>query len=62
MDSKVSLLMDRASNEIFAAQSLKKISESSSLKKEFELSSETSFYSIVIGDYVNVTQISNVLP
>jgi uncharacterized protein (UPF0332 family) len=48
MDSKVRLLMDRASNEIFAAQALKKLSEENLLKKEFELSPDVSFYSSVI--------------
>lgn len=48
MDSKVNLLMDRAENEIFAAQALKKLSEEASLKKEFEFSPSVSFYSSVI--------------
>jgi uncharacterized protein (UPF0332 family) len=48
MDSKVSLLMDRAENEILAAQSLKKLSEEAQVKKEFGFPSDVSFYSSVI--------------
>ena len=48
MDSKVSLLMDRAANEIFAAKALKKLSEEEQLKQEFEFPNSVSFYSSVI--------------
>ena len=48
MDSKVRLLMDRAENEILAAQALKRLSEENSLKSEFNFPISTSFYSNVI--------------
>lgn len=48
MDSRVSLLMDRAENEIFAAQALKNLSEDSQLKIKFEFPPNVSFYSSVI--------------
>ncbi len=48
MDLRVSLLMDRAANEIFAAKALKKLSEEEQLKKEFEFPNSVSFYSSVI--------------
>jgi uncharacterized protein (UPF0332 family) len=49
MVSEVSLLMDRAENEIHAAQVLKKASEDVSLKKDLGFSQESTFYSNVIG-------------
>ena len=48
MDSKVSLLMDKAQNEIFSAQALKRLSEEESLKKIFNFPSETTFFNGVI--------------
>lgn len=48
MDSKVSLFMDKAQNEIFASQTLKRISEDDSLKKIFGFSKDVTFYSSVI--------------
>src|SRR3989344_3271299 len=48
MDSKVNLLMDRAENEILAAQALKRLSEEDLLKTEFNFPISTSFYSSVI--------------
>lgn len=48
MDLKVSLLIDRAENEILAAQALKRLSEENELKLEFSFPSSVSFYSSVI--------------
>lgn len=49
MDSEVSLLLERADNEILAANVLKKASENDELKKILTLPSRTTFYSLVIG-------------
>jgi len=48
MDSKVSLLMDKAQNETFSAQLLKRTSENDSLKKTFNFPPETTFYNGII--------------
>lgn len=48
MDSRVSLLMDRAENEILAAQALKKLSEEDAAKTEFNFPASATFYSSVI--------------
>ena len=49
MDSRVSLWLDRASNELSAAQALHRISQDAVLKKELVLPAPTTFYSSVIG-------------
>ena len=49
MDSRVNLWLDRASNELFAAQALHRISQDAALKKELVLPAPTTFYSSVIG-------------
>jgi len=48
MDSLVEIFLDRADNEIHAAESLKKLSEDIKSKKEFELNEDVTFYSSVI--------------
>src|SRR3989338_1352783 len=48
MDSEVSLLLDRAYNELLAARSLSKLSEDNKLKTEMLLPPQTTFYSSVI--------------
>ncbi len=48
MDTMVEIFLDRADNEIHAAESLKKLSEDLSSKKEFELNENVTFYSSVI--------------
>lgn len=48
MDSKVSLLLDRADNELLAAKSLYKISEDNKLKTDILLPPQTTFFSSVI--------------
>lgn len=48
MDSKVKLLFGRADNELLATKSLKKISEDESLKNNFFVPIQTTFYSSVI--------------
>ena len=48
MDSMVEIFLDRADNEIHAAESLKKLSEDLNSKKEFELNENVTFYSSVI--------------
>ena len=48
MDSLVEIFMERANNEILAAESLKKLSESGKLKEELSLPEKTTFYSSVI--------------
>jgi len=48
MDSKVSLLLQRADNEILAGRSLKKLSEDEKETISFELPQGTTFYSAVI--------------
>jgi len=48
MDSMVEIFLDRANNEILAAESLKKLSEEARQKEEFNLPSQTTFYSSVI--------------
>jgi uncharacterized protein (UPF0332 family) len=48
MDSLVEIYLNRASNEIMAAESLKKLSDSQKNKEDFELPSDVTFYSSVI--------------
>lgn len=48
MDSMVEIFLDRASNEILAAQSLKNLSEKPKFKHELNLPESTTFYSSVI--------------
>ncbi len=48
MDSKVSLLLQRADNEILTGRSLKKLSEDEKETISFELPQGTTFYSAVI--------------
>lgn len=66
MDSKVSLLIDRAENELLTSQALKKISENDTLKKDIELPLSTTFYSSVIAHayysifYVAKAALSNI--
>ncbi len=48
MDSLVEIFLERAGNEIMAAESLKKLSEENDAKEEFSLPQDTTFYSSVI--------------
>ncbi len=48
MDSMVEILLDRANNELMAAESLKKLSEGQDYKREFQLPGSITFYSSVI--------------
>ena len=48
MDSLVEIFLRRADNEIMAAKALKKLSEETSAKQDFELPSDITFYSSVI--------------
>ncbi len=48
MDSMVEIFMERADNEIMAAESLKKLSDELNIKGNFKLPKETTFYSAVI--------------
>jgi uncharacterized protein (UPF0332 family) len=48
MDSLVEIFLERAGNEIMAAESLKKLSEENEAKEEFSLPQDTTFYSSVI--------------
>lgn len=48
MDSMAKIFLERASNEIFVAESLKKLTENAQLKQDFELPSDITFYSSVI--------------
>src|SRR3989338_5974318 len=48
MDSMVRIFLDRANNEIFAAESLKKLSEGEKQKIDFNLPENVTFYSSVI--------------
>ncbi len=48
MDSMVKIFLERADNEILAAESLKKLSEETNTKEKFELPSKITFYSAVI--------------
>jgi len=48
MDSMVEIFVERANNEILAAESLKRLSEEAKAKEDFYLSSDTTFYSSVI--------------
>jgi len=48
MDSMVEIYLNRASNEILAAESLNRLSENQKDKKNFELASNITFYSSVI--------------
>ena len=48
MDSMVKVFLERADNEILAAESLKRLSEEINTKEEFKLPSKITFYSSVI--------------
>ncbi|MDY6788618.1 MAG: HEPN domain-containing protein [Candidatus Nanohaloarchaea archaeon] len=48
MGSRVRLYIDRAENELKTAQILSRVSEEEDLKEEFEVDSDTTFYSSVI--------------
>lgn len=48
MDSIVEIYLNRASNEIMAAESLKRLSENQEDKQNFEIPLNTTFYSSVI--------------
>ncbi len=48
MDSMVEIFTERAKNEILAAQSLKRLSEETRFKEDFQLSDDVTFYSSVI--------------
>lgn len=48
MDSMVEIYLERADNEILAAESLKRLSEEEKDKEDFNLPSDTTFYSSVI--------------
>jgi len=48
MDSMVEIFLERANNELLAAESLKKLSEETGAKEDFHISSATTFYSSVI--------------
>lgn len=48
MDSMVEIFLDRANNEILAAESLKRLSEDSRSKEEFSIPQGATFYSSVI--------------
>ena len=48
MDSQVEIFLKRANNEILAAESLKRLSEESKYKEEFNIPQEATFYSSVI--------------
>lgn len=48
MDSMVEIFLDRAGNELLAAESLKKLSDEEKAKEEFHISERTTFYSSVI--------------
>lgn len=48
MDSMVEIYLERAGNELLAADSLKKLSENAKSREEFSLPQSTTFYSSVI--------------
>ncbi len=48
MDSMVEIYLERANNEIFAAESLKRLSEEAKSKEDFKLPKNITFYSSVI--------------
>ena|SRR3989344_6187 len=48
MDSLIKIFLERANNEILAAESLNKLSEEGKIKQDFNLPSNTTFYSSVI--------------
>ena len=48
MDSQIEIFINRANNEILAAESLKKLSEDTKSKDEFNIPQNTTFYSSVI--------------
>src|SRR3989344_1687376 len=48
MDSLIKIFLERANNEILAAESLNKLSEEGKAKQDFNLPSNTTFYSSVI--------------
>ena len=48
MDSQVEIFLKRASNEILVAESLKRLSEETKYKEDFNIPQEATFYSSVI--------------
>ena len=48
MDSMAEIYLERAGNELLAAESLKKLSEDEKAREEFSLPQSTTFYSSVI--------------
>lgn len=48
MDSQVEIFLKRANNEILVAESLKRLSEETKCKEEFNIPQEATFYSSVI--------------
>lgn len=48
MDSQVEIFLRRANNEILVAESLKRLSEETKYKEEFNIPQEATFYSSVI--------------
>ncbi len=48
MDSQVEIFLKRANNEILVAESLKRLSEETKYKEEFNIPQEATFYSSVI--------------
>lgn len=48
MDSMVEIYLERADNELLAAESLKKLSEDAKSREDFSLPQSTTFYSSVI--------------
>ncbi len=48
MDSMVEVFLERANNEILAAETLKRLSEETKLKEDFNIPSRITFYSSVI--------------
>ena len=48
MDSMVEIFLERANNELMAAESLKRLSEEAKIKEELRIPEKTTFYSSVI--------------
>ena len=48
MDSLVEIFLERAGNEIMAAESLKKLSEENETKEEFSLPQDTVYVALVL--------------
>jgi uncharacterized protein (UPF0332 family) len=48
MDSTAEIFLERAGNELLAAESLKKLSDEAKAKEDFHISEDTTFYSSVI--------------